>query len=75
MNRKRRKTLEESVELLRRAQAKLEAVIDEEQYALDNTPENMVDGERYSEREENLDELNDILSNLEEVVEKLSEKT
>ena len=71
MNAKRRKTLAsivgdmEAMDALRQTIIEnLEAVLDEEQEALDNMPESLQEGERGQQMQEYIDSLNTVLDDL-----------
>ena len=66
MNYDRRRSLRIASRKLDEAYWLLSHVIDGEQDAMDNTPENMQDGERFQEREEYLDALNGLAEELDD---------
>lgn len=72
MNRRRREKLAQAGNMLERASDILMSVIDEETYALDNTPENLQGSEAYSHREDVIDSLEDALSDIEHAGEQIS---
>lgn len=74
MNNKRRKALGEARTLIEQAASIVEEVTDEEQEALDNTPENLQESERYYNMENTLDDLyclHDSLSDITGQIEEL----
>ena len=73
MNKARRKQLEKVVEVLTAQMEELEAIKDEEQEAFDNLPESIQYGERGETMEENVDELDSIITDLENVIESINE--
>ncbi len=73
MNKARRKQLEKVVEVLTAQMEELETIKDEEQEAFDNLPESIQYGERGETMEENVDELDSIITDLENVIESINE--
>jgi len=74
MNDSRRKAIKEiqekirlSFEALSNAKDELEAIRDDEQDYADNMPENMQSGERYAVAENAISELDDAISNLDDL--------
>ena len=73
MNKARRKTLAEAMDLMYRAKDILEGVRDEEEEAFNNIPENLEGSERYETAEQTLDTINEAYDSLEEMLENLEE--
>lgn len=73
MNKARRKTLSEAMDLLYRGMSILEGVRDEEQEAFDNIPENLQGSDRYESAEETCDTICEAYDTLEELLENLEE--
>lgn len=73
MNKARRKTLAEAMDLLYRAKDILEGVRDEEEEAFNNIPENLEGSDRYMAAEETLDTISEAYDSLEEMLENLEE--
>ena len=71
MNNKRRAEIQKASDLLTQAKDIVSSVRDEEEWALDNMPENLQGSERYTVMEEALDALNDAESSIEEACEYL----
>lgn len=71
MNNKRRKHLKEVSQLLEEAQFLIQQVLDEEQNALDNIPENLIDGARAESLSDAIDSLEDCSDEIEEAMESL----
>lgn len=74
MNYSRRQRLKAAVKKLDDAYWILSGVVDDEQDALDNTPENMQDGYRYQDREEYLEGLQDLVEDLDSLRGKFANK-
>ncbi len=72
MNQKRRKALGNAKDHIVLAQDLISGVIDEEQEALDNTPENLQESNSYYERESLIDELEDVEYDLRATAETIS---
>lgn len=68
MNKARRKQLEAVVEILTAQMEELERIKDDEQEAFDNLPEGIQCTERGETMEENIDELDSIITDLENVI-------
>ncbi len=73
MNKARRKQLEKVVEVLTAQMEELETIKDEEQEAFDNLPEAIQCTERGETMEENVDELDSIITDLENVIDSINE--
>lgn len=74
MNKLRRTKIRTSIlSLLNSALDEVQEVLEEEEYALDNIPENLQGSMRYEETEEYVDLLTDARDNLESVIESLGE--
>lgn len=78
MNNQRRKVIaknmlriSEVLETLRNTQANIQEVQDDEQFAYDNTPENLQCTDRFIDSEEALEHLDDAINSLEEAMESL----
>lgn len=69
MNKARRKELESIVSIIESATESLEYTISDEEDAYDRLPESLQESQRGDEMEENISDLNDALSSLEEAVE------
>ena len=69
MNKARRKELESIVSIIESAAESLEYTISDEEDAYDRLPESLQESQRGDEMEENISDLNDALSSLEEAVE------
>ncbi len=64
MNNLRRKQLEIAGEKIDAAYGIIQDVLDDEQYSLDNIPENLQESERYAKMEDAVDHLSDALESL-----------
>lgn len=73
MNKARRKTLAEAMDLLYKAKDILEGVRDEEEESFNNIPENLEGSERYERASEIVDTLDEAFGGLEEMLENLEE--
>lgn len=73
MNKARRKQLEKVVEVLTAQMEELETIKDEEQEAFDNLPEGIQCTDRGETMEENVDELDSIITDLENVIDSINE--
>lgn len=73
MNKKRRKELRNIVTQLEASVSRLETIIDQEQEALDETPENLQSTTRYSDGEDCVNTMEDVKSDIESAIEKLSD--
>lgn len=71
MNNKRRKRLEEVTRSLEEAQFVVQEVLDEEQNAFDNIPENLVDGVRAESLSDAIGFLEDCADEIDEAIESL----
>ena len=78
MNNQRRKVIaknmlriSEVLDTLRNTQANIQEVQDDEQFAYDNTPENLQCTDRFIDSEEALEHLDDAINSLEEAMESL----
>lgn len=69
MNNKRREELRRALSLLENAQSIIENITDQEEDALDNMPENLMDSERYEKIERAADNLNEAQDKLTDVIE------
>ena len=72
MNNKRRAALQEASGFLDRAVFIIEGVLDGEQDAMDNCPENLQGSERFEAMEAAVDALNDAVERIEEARESVS---
>lgn len=68
MNKIRRKTLQELIDIIAEAKDRLEEVMYEEEEYRDNMPENLQGSERYERAEEACDNLYEAVSSLEDVL-------
>lgn len=73
MNRERRKRIEKLQDSLCEIQSELGNLIDEENEAFDNLPEQFQDGDRGQQMQEYITYMEDSLSNIEEATEWLNE--
>lgn len=73
MNRIRRKHLTEAYELLEQARCIIEACRDEEQDAFDNLPEGIQASTRGEDMEENVAQMDDAISSIEEAMDIVGE--
>lgn len=71
MNKVRRKEIERIFNILSECKTDLEAVRDEEEEALYNLPESLQESTKGDEMQENIDDLDNIVSNLSDVIEEL----
>lgn len=71
MNKQRRKTIEEVIGLLEDAKSTLETITEEEQEAYDNLPEGIQDSERGETMYNNVSEMEEVSSTLEDVISQL----
>lgn len=73
MNRERRKRIKNLQDSLCEIQSELQDLIDEENEAFDNLPEQFQDGDRGQQMQEYITYMEDSLSNIEEATEWLNE--
>ncbi len=66
MNDKRRDILRCALNLLENASGLVDRILDEEQDSLDNTPENLMEGDRYQKREAAVERLEEAVEQIEE---------
>ena len=66
MNRSRRDKLRQALNLLKCAEASIENICDEEKDSLDNVPENLQSGDRFSMMEDVIDYLEDAIQNIQD---------
>lgn len=71
MNNRRRDRLKSVLTSLENAQNTLEAVTDQEEDALDNIPENLMDSEMYDKIDEAVENLNAAQERLQETIESI----
>lgn len=71
MNNRRRDRLKSVLTSLENAQNTLEAVTDQEEDALDNIPENLMDSEMYDKIDEAVENLNAAQDKLQETIESI----
>ena len=71
MNKQRRKTIEEVIGLLEDAKSTLETITEEEQEAYDNLPQGIQDSERGETMYNNVSEMEEASSTLEDVISQL----
>lgn len=69
MNKARRKWLEDVSEKIAQAKEELEQIMDEEQEAYDNMPESIQESERGEQMYDNIDNLDTMVSDLEDILE------
>ena len=72
MNNARRKTLKQAVVLLENANNIIESVLDEEQDSYDNLPEGLMDSDRGTQMEENIDTLSNIQDEISNFIDELT---
>lgn len=72
MNKQRRTKLKEANGLLSQAIRIISSVKDEEQDSIDNLPENLQAGERYTIMENAIDQLEEAIDNIEQASENLN---
>lgn len=73
MNNQRRKCLQNIVDALETQKQEIESLTEEEQEAFDNMPEGIQYSERGEIMEENISELEDAASNLDDVINQILE--
>ena len=73
MNRQRRKHIQEIIDNLNTCTDALTSIKDDEDYARDNTPENLQGGEAYCISEECSDKIEGALSDIQQAVNTLEE--
>ena len=73
MNKERRTQIKKLTNELEDVKTKLKYILRKEEGILDNTPENLQGTDRYSESENALDVLDDVVDNLESAIESLNE--
>ena len=73
MNKQRRKSLKEAIELIERAKSIIELVAEEEREAFDNLSEGLQYSERGEQIEENADTLDEVFEALDEHIESIEE--
>lgn len=72
MNQKRREQLKGAIKKLEEAKDSIESVRDDEQYSLDNIPENLQTTDRYAAMEAAIDHLDDAVESVDEAIECVS---
>lgn len=72
MNKARRKQISEIINALEIAMSSIDSVRDDEQYYLDNIPENLQGSDRYSIAEDAVDNLDNAYDSIQEVIDYLS---
>lgn len=75
MNKKQRLNLETILDKIDECQNELDFIKDEEQEKLDNMPENLQGGERYSQMENAISCLDDAVSNLQSAYDDIQSST
>lgn len=75
MNKSQRKQLEELLDKITELQEQVEFIRNEEQEKLDNMPENLQGGERYSQMENAISCLDDAVSNLQSAYDDIQSST
>lgn len=73
MNKERRTQIKKLTNELEDVKTKLKYISRKEEGILDNTPENLQGTDRYSESENAIDVLDDVVDNLESAIESLNE--
>ena len=73
MNKQRRTILSKVIDELQNALSQLETIQEEESEAFDNMPEGLQNSSKGSQIEENIDVLEAAVSNIEDVIDSLSE--
>lgn len=73
MNKERRTQIKKLTNELEDVKTKLKYILRKEEGILDNTPENLQGIDRYSESENAIDVLDDVVDNLESAIESLNE--
>lgn len=73
MNKKKRKMINELIDVLKNVSNKLSYLLDEEVMCMTNMPENLQDTEQYMAIEEAVDKLEDAVYRTEDVIESLKE--
>lgn len=73
MNKERRTQIKKLTNELEDVKTKLKYILRKEEGILDNTPENLQGTDRYSESENAIDVLDDVVDNLEFAIESLNE--
>jgi chaperonin cofactor prefoldin len=68
MNQARRKLIQELLSKLNTAMTDLESILEDEQYYYDNIPENLQSGDKYEQTEEDISNLEDAKTSLEEAI-------
>ena len=71
MNAKRRKQVAEAITHIGNAKEILESVLDEEQDAMDNMPESLMDTDRYSHMEDAVESIESAIDLLDDAVDDL----
>jgi hypothetical protein len=72
LNKSRRTTIASASSLLDRARSIIEQVLQQEQYAMENVPENLQESERYASMEDCVDAMEDAIESIREAVRILS---
>lgn len=73
MNKERRTRIKKLTNELEDVKTKLKYILRKEEGILDNTPENLQGTDRYSESENAIDVLDDVVDDLESAIESLNE--
>lgn len=73
MNKERRTQIKKLTNELEDVKTKLKYILRKEEGILDNTPENLQGTDRYSESENAIDVLDDVIGDLESAIESLNE--
>ncbi len=73
MNKERRTQIKQLTNELEDIKTKLKYILRKEEGILDNTPENLQGTDRYSESENAIDVLDDVVDDLESAIESLNE--
>lgn len=75
VNKERRKTLEEAYRLIDQGRDMVDGVAQEEREVFDNMPESFQNGERGQRVSENADNLEEVVSTIQEMLDKIDEAT
>ena len=73
MNKERRNKIKKIIQEIERIKNNLQTILQDEEFAFDNMPENLQSSMRGEESEEAIECISEAVDNLEETVDKLSE--
>ena len=73
MNKERRNKIKKIIQEIERIKNNLQTILQDEEFAFDNMPENLQSSMRGEETEEAIECISEAVDNLEETVDKLSE--